>query len=124
MAALRLSTGSRMSAWPGWAWAAKVDGSICMSPRGVAAGLPPEAATLAAAGSSDDSCWAIVRRAGAHEAVTPVRATASAIHSSTLLLVPPLGADAIAVRRWAAKLAPAGAAGAAGGGGAKRWQIS
>src|SRR5437588_6003800 len=86
MAALRLSTGSRMLPWPGWAWVAKVDGSICMSPRGVAAAIPSEAATLAAAGLSDDSCSAMVRRAGAHEAGAPVRAIASAIQASALAL--------------------------------------
>lgn len=38
----------------GTAWAAKVEGSICMSPVGALAGLPPAAARLAAVGSSDD----------------------------------------------------------------------
>src|SRR5581483_5531825 len=108
MAAVRLSTGSRMSPWPGWAWAANVDGSICMSPSGPFA--------FVADGFSEDSCWAIVLRPGAQESGTPVREIASSIQASTL-------AGPIAWRRWAAK-SPPGAGAAGGGAGAKRAQIS
>src|SRR5437879_7462402 len=136
MAELRLSTGSRMLAWPGWAWAAKVEGSICMSPRGVFAGLPPAAAVLAAAGLSDDSCWAMDLRLGAHDRGAPVRARASEIQVSTGPEPPgpdvPAGATAatppgpapIAVRRAAANPSAAAAGAPPAGTAPNRWQIS
>src|SRR5207248_581865 len=132
MAALKLSTGSRMLPWPGWAWAAKVDGSICMRPIGVPPGLAP--VRLAAAGLRDDSCSAMVRSAGAQDPGAPVRAIASAIHPSTAgPAVPPApapetapeGRAARADRRWAAKESTAEVPAAdRGGGGANREQIS
>src|SRR5437763_7078875 len=90
MAALRLSTGSRILPWPGWAWAAKVDGSICIKPIGVPPGLAP--VRLAAAGLRDDSCSAIVRSAGAQDAGAPVRAMACAIQEPTSPEAPTPGA--------------------------------
>src|SRR5687768_1643016 len=129
MAAIRLSTGSRMLPWPGRAWAANVDGSICIRPWGALARLPPAAVRLAAAGLNDDSWWAMVRRAGAHDPGTPVRVMASAIQASTLPGVRPapgtgaVGPVPMARRRWAAK-APPPASVAGAGGGAKRAQIS